>query len=282
MGYRFVRFATAFVLMTYGFAKINGSQFTILDSELDKPMGQVSGFWLTWYFFGYSAVYGNCIALTQIMGALLLTFQRTALLGACILAPMLVNIVAVDLCYGVDLGATITAMVLLIAVCGVIARHASALRALLFPKPSASGAPANHRARSAAEWAVRVAMLVLASGITYWVANYNNRRPTPIDGTWDVGVVIPESAGAGLPRTIYFEYNRAFWAAFKMPSGKLERHHFEVDPASRRVVVFERWLGKGKRIFEGDYRLAGVDLTLKGNFIGTGPIEMQLRKRSVR
>ena len=42
---RFVRFATAFVMLFYGFAKINGAQFTILDSELDKPMGWVSGFW---------------------------------------------------------------------------------------------------------------------------------------------------------------------------------------------------------------------------------------------
>jgi len=27
----------------YGFAKLNGSQFTVLDSELAKPMGEVSG-----------------------------------------------------------------------------------------------------------------------------------------------------------------------------------------------------------------------------------------------
>ena len=50
----FFRYGAALVLLVYGFAKINGSQFTILDSELDKPMGRVSGFWLTWYYFGYS------------------------------------------------------------------------------------------------------------------------------------------------------------------------------------------------------------------------------------
>jgi len=41
MGSRLVRFASAMMLLLYGFAKLNGSQFTILDSELDKPMGQV-------------------------------------------------------------------------------------------------------------------------------------------------------------------------------------------------------------------------------------------------
>jgi hypothetical protein len=44
-----MRCFAAFVVLVYAFAKINGSQFTILDSELDKPMGEVSGFWLTWY-----------------------------------------------------------------------------------------------------------------------------------------------------------------------------------------------------------------------------------------
>jgi len=47
MGRTIVRYGAALVLLVYGFAKINGSQFTILDSELDKPLGQVSGFWLT-------------------------------------------------------------------------------------------------------------------------------------------------------------------------------------------------------------------------------------------
>jgi hypothetical protein len=40
-------FAAVFCIM-YGFDKLNGAQFTVLDSELARPMGQVSGFWLTW------------------------------------------------------------------------------------------------------------------------------------------------------------------------------------------------------------------------------------------
>jgi hypothetical protein len=80
MGRRLVRYPAALVLLLYGFAKINGSQFTILDFELDKPMGQVSGFWLTWYYFGFSPLYGTLIALFEIGGAVLLTFDRNALL----------------------------------------------------------------------------------------------------------------------------------------------------------------------------------------------------------
>ena len=76
-----LRYTVALLVITYGFAKLNGSQFTILDSELDKPMGHVSGFWLTWYYFGYSKFYGNLIALAQIIGGVLLMLSRAGLIS---------------------------------------------------------------------------------------------------------------------------------------------------------------------------------------------------------
>ncbi|HSK71663.1 MAG TPA: hypothetical protein VK892_08210 [Pyrinomonadaceae bacterium] len=66
-----------------------GSQFTILDSELDKPMREVSGFWLTWYYFGYSPFYGNLIALVQIACGFLLLYRKSVLLASCILFGVL-------------------------------------------------------------------------------------------------------------------------------------------------------------------------------------------------
>lgn len=68
----------AAIAIVYGFAKLNGSQFTTLDSQLTKPMGEVSGFWLTWYYFDYSSVYGAIIALAQILGGILMIVPATA------------------------------------------------------------------------------------------------------------------------------------------------------------------------------------------------------------
>lgn len=76
-----LRYYAAFTLLGYGFAKIMGAQFTVLDSQLDQPLKYISGFWLTWYYFGYSPVYSTVIALVQIGGAGLLCFRRTALVG---------------------------------------------------------------------------------------------------------------------------------------------------------------------------------------------------------
>jgi uncharacterized membrane protein YphA (DoxX/SURF4 family) len=71
------RYLIAYLIITYGFAKLNGAQFNTLDSELDRPIRDISGFTLTWYFFGYSKVYGTFIALVQVAGCIMLMFRRT-------------------------------------------------------------------------------------------------------------------------------------------------------------------------------------------------------------
>ncbi|MEP7354368.1 MAG: hypothetical protein ABI824_14170 [Acidobacteriota bacterium] len=267
------------ILLVYGFAKINGSQFTILDSELDKPMGQVSGFWLTWNYFGYSTVYGTFLALSQIVGALLLTFQRTALLGACVLAPILVNIILIDACYGVGPDVTLIATLLLVGTLSIIWPRREELLAILWPATDDTSGSAW---RSWLKWCVRAAMVSLAFGFTYWVANFNNRAPTPIDGAWDVVQVEPSVAEGQLPATIFFEYNRASMAVFKSKDGVYKTHHFDVDRANSRVEISEKWEGKGTQIFDGTYTTSGTELKMTGVFRELGNLTLDLRKRSVR
>jgi len=269
-----LRWVAAMLLLTYGFAKLNGSQFTILDSELDKPLGTVSGFWLTWYYFGFSSFYGNLLAAIQILGALLLTARRTALLGACILAPMLANIVLVDLFFGVDAGATIVAILLLMVTIWIIGSRWQDLRRLLFPE----SAPSSQRAKSAMQWTLRLSMLALAWGFTYWVANFNNRHPTPIDGAWDVIRVSPSSMAAAIPQTFFFEYNRAHLVVFKTATTN-QNHHFEVE--DQRLRMWQTWLRKGDQIFDGRYVLDGPQLKLQGGFGQLGKVEIDLERRHV-
>jgi hypothetical protein len=226
----------------YGFAKLNGSQFTVLDSEVTKPMGQVSGFWLTWYFFGYSSIYGSLIALVQIAGAILLAWPRTALLGALLLVPIFVNIVLIDVFFGVDLGATIVACVISACLMAVIAPHAGRLKAVVLLDPI--------RHRTGLRLAAVAVILVGAFGFTWWIANYNNRRPTPIDGVWSA---MPEPAdGDARPRwqQVFFERNRAYWVTFRAADGTDERHHFEVDDQGV-VRIWQTWLSKGALIMQG-------------------------------
>ncbi len=231
------RWIAAVICFTYGFAKLNGSQFTVLDSELTKPMGEVSGFWLTWYYFGFSSVYGTLIALLQVAGGLLLTWPRTALIGALFLLPVATNIILIDIFFGIR-GALPPAVLLFLCLMIVVLPDVPGLmRALLRHFDSS-------RRAMVARGVVVSVLLAGAWGFTYWAANYNNRTPTPIDGIW----TIEDSAGP--LRQIFFEYNRAYMAVFRFEGGRDEVHHFE-DDAEGRLRVWEQWLRKGQLVYQG-------------------------------
>lgn len=239
-GVRVARWLAAVIMITYGFAKLNGSQFTVLDSELTKPMGEVSGFWLTWYYFGFSSIYGTIIALVEIGGGLLLIWPRTSLIGALVLLPVVGNIILTDIFFLV--GALPASLAVLICLVVILRPHARRLAetVLLDFKPS--------RRAVALRAAAVVAVLAGAWVLTYRIANYTNREPTPIDGVWTV-----EDNGGPLEQ-VFFEYNRAYMAVFRFADGDAV-HHFEVD--SGRVRVWEEWLEKGPLIYEGEVVGAG-------------------------
>jgi len=240
------RWFVAVVCCVYGFAKLNGSQFTVLDSELTKPMGEVSGFWLTWYYFGYSWPYGTLIALAQIGGGILIVMPRTALLGALLLLPVFANIVLVDIFFGVDIGALAVAAITLICVVAVIGPHVDRLRAAVLLDPIPRGAPVRFVALAA--------IVAGAWALTYWTANYNNRHPTSIDGVWSV----VSQTGATAPhwQQVFFERNRAHMVVFRGSDGD-QQHHFEIDDQGV-VRIWQTWLTKGALIMQGRVLPDGV------------------------
>jgi hypothetical protein len=239
--------------MFYGFAKLNGSQFTVLDSELTRPLGEVSGFWLTWYYFGYSTAYGTLIALAQILGGCLLVMPRTSLAGALCLLPVFANIVLIDIFFRIDLGAMLVAAVVLVILLIVIAPHTTRLRDAVLQGSQARS--------STLRVSALVVVAVVACAVTWWAANYNNRKPTSIDGIWTV-VSQPDVDGAPRWRDVYFERNRAFWVTFRDVDGRDERHHFEMDQDGI-VRVWQTWLTKGELLMTGRVAPDGrIDLEL--------------------
>lgn len=249
-GVRFARWLAAVLMIIYGFAKLTGSQFTVIDSEVTKPMGEVSGFWLTWYYFGSSTVYGTVIALVEIGGGLLLAWPQTSLVGALVLLPVVGNIILMDVLFGI--GALPTSVTVLICLLVIVRPHTRRLleTVLLDSGPSR---------RAVAVRSVAIAAVLAGSwGFTYWMANHNNRNPTPIDGIWTV------ESGDGPLQRVFFEYNRAGMAVFRFNHGDLV-HHFEVD-ADDRVRVWEEWKEKGPLIYEGEIVVSGrVELRASGD-----------------
>ncbi len=106
-----VRFLLAYAISTYGFAKVLKEQFSVPDYIKDIPIGEQSGFWLTWYYFGYSYPFSIIIAIGQIGGSLLLLFNRTRLLGTFILLPIMLNIVLINVFYDINFGAFLNSLI---------------------------------------------------------------------------------------------------------------------------------------------------------------------------
>ena len=65
----------------------------------NMTLGEVDSFSLGWTFMGYSIYYVAIIGIAQLIGAWLLLWNRTKLIGAFILVPIMVNIIIFDLIF---------------------------------------------------------------------------------------------------------------------------------------------------------------------------------------
>jgi len=103
------------LLSMYGVGKLIGGQF-YRKGELPEeiamiPLHEVGGFDLAWTFMGYSYAYILFIGVSQLVGAVLLLFEKTKLLGVIILLPILINIIVFDVVFFDTYGALASAMI---------------------------------------------------------------------------------------------------------------------------------------------------------------------------
>lgn len=102
-------------LNNYGLGKIAGGQF-YRRGHLPHALSQtalkdVPAFDLAWTFMGYSFAYILFIGLAEILGAWLLLWDRTKLIGVAILLPVMVNILVFDLIFLDEYGALASATI---------------------------------------------------------------------------------------------------------------------------------------------------------------------------
>jgi hypothetical protein len=103
-----LRYISAYIILTYGTRKlIGGGQFAMGHTLGNRPIESLSGFELTWFYYAYSHTYSNILGLTQIVAGVLLLSRKTALLGAAVLTPIMVNILLINIFFDIALGAEI-------------------------------------------------------------------------------------------------------------------------------------------------------------------------------
>ena len=160
------RAVLALAFVTYAAAKFTGAQFVIPGYLLDTPVADLGGMDLTWAFFAHSPLYAGFVAVGQLVGAALLTFDRTARLGAAVSLPITANVALVNFGYNIGTETLIISLVLLAINVYLLAGEFSALKACFWDdtKP-AIRAPRRVVARAAVFVAGVVGMLWLFATI---------------------------------------------------------------------------------------------------------------------
>jgi uncharacterized membrane protein YphA (DoxX/SURF4 family) len=97
-----VRFYLGFTLCEYGITKIFHMQMTPLSFyKLTQPYGESSPASLAWNFIGHSKTYSAFTGWAEVISGVLLMFRRTTTIGAFISFFVLINVVALNLCYDI-------------------------------------------------------------------------------------------------------------------------------------------------------------------------------------
>jgi hypothetical protein len=112
---RTIRWTLTIILLIYGLAKIVGPQFKYGWQDVTFHRGDPNLFQMVFYFYGYSRAYGTFIALCEIIPAVLLHVPRFATVAAAAIFALSLNITAMDLAFGIPLGATLVAAGLTLA-----------------------------------------------------------------------------------------------------------------------------------------------------------------------
>ena len=113
-----------FFLTAYGLGKIIGGQFYgpgSIPAEIETmPIAQIPDFELAWVFMGRSFGYVLFIGIAEIIGALMLLFNKTKLIGTLILIPIMVNVIIFDIFFLDEYGALSSATLYLLMLFSIL------------------------------------------------------------------------------------------------------------------------------------------------------------------
>lgn len=110
-----LRWYLAYYMFNYGLDKMTGDQFGHRSAEiLNTPLKDVDKFNLAWHLFSLDKTFDIVVGITQIVGAVLLLINRTVLVGALMLLPILGQIFLIDLAFtfGAALSIRLSCMIL--------------------------------------------------------------------------------------------------------------------------------------------------------------------------
>jgi hypothetical protein len=229
-----VRMVLAFEMVRYGMAKVLNMQFYPQYWKLDLRPVDMQPNWLAWTFFGRSYGYQAIGGVLEIASGILLCFRRTTLLGACLLATVLLDVVLVDFFY--DAPVKLFSSVYLTMTLSLIAREAPRVRACFFP--ARVDQPSSPRALALRGAGAALVLGLPAAASLRDAAGHGVFRTDALEGAWSVDQVsgldglLPETPGTW--QRIYFEKGDY---GFVRAGQELVRFQTHVDEAAHTLTL---------------------------------------------
>ncbi|TDI72857.1 MAG: hypothetical protein E2O84_08065 [Bacteroidetes bacterium] len=197
-----IRFFLIAVFFLYSFAKFYRSQFMpIPEFQLDTRLGDLTSMRLLWLYFGHSFAYVLFVGVSQTAGALLLTFRRTATLGAMVLFVVVSNIVFVN--YAYDIPVKMPASVFLAMTIFLLLEEFPRLWNTIIMKRTELPPPVSYRPAFSPRIGIPISIIVVL--YFAWQTNIKFQRRAesrattsellPFGGVWEVDE--PGEAGSG-------------------------------------------------------------------------------------
>lgn len=187
-----LRIVLSQALVSYGMAKVIPTQFSPLTFENmslsyseETPMG------LLWKFMGYSKPYSIFGGIAEVLPAIMLWFERTTLVAAMFAAAVMLNVVALNLCYDVRVK-LYSLHLLAMALVLIVPEVPNLIRFFLQNRPTLKRTNRDYFARRWLNFAVVALPAVLGVQQIYAMTidgleryNFENRRSVHY-GKWDV------------------------------------------------------------------------------------------------
>ena len=176
------RYFCAFMLYTYGISKLLHLQFDMQSQLAQQPVGSLTGYQLTWFYFGYSRAYAVLLGFMQILGGTLLLFRKTALFGAVAMFPVMANILLINVFILVnDYGPYLISGLICLFLSGILWHERFALRQLFWTAQTGepSSSLGRHRWIRAAIVSVTVTMMISGALIQKHVRRSREHNPVP-------------------------------------------------------------------------------------------------------
>ena len=271
-----IRYGLAFNISIFGFKKIFGQQFIVPYFMYDEKLGSLSGEWLTWHYFGFSYPFGLIVASFQIIGSILLLFRQTRLMGVMLLLPVMLNILFINLFYGLNAGATLQSVLLSLGLVYLLLIDYQ--RLVAFFLQSKDHLPSLNWGGLGVKNSIRFLMIIVPFLITFNYY-YQEDMPKNIRGTYTVEAQQEAASGSKDPLLTKIYFDRYGNCTFLYVDAKKQDGKYTYNGATNELKVVFNSTEESK-----DTLLAKVtplaqnnQLKIRGT-IGSSQIDLNLSK----